>query len=117
MKSGIFPVVFLLLFATPRSQGQEYTVQAIDADTGKGLSGIRIILRYECVFTGSGIATKEHCKFVRKKTDHNGVAHFPDAGRLSNIDDIYPWSVAYAEVCCDISHPVVPGTGTITFKR
>lgn len=57
------------------------------------------------------------CKFVRRKTGSDGLARFPEAGTLKDIDDIYPASIAYQEVCCDISAPVIPGTGTITFKR
>jgi hypothetical protein len=101
----------LLLF------GQEYSVRAVDSQSGKPLKGIPIVLRYECTFTGSGINTKEHCHFIHRTTGKDGIAHFPEAGSLKDVDDIFPMSCKYREDCCDISKPVIPGTGTITFTK
>jgi hypothetical protein len=107
----------LRLRRTDCSLAIEYSVRAIDAKSGKVLGGISITLRYACTTTGSGIKTKIHCKFIQRRTGADGVAHFPEAGTLSDIDDIFPSSTEYGEVCCDISRPVIPGIGTITFRR
>lgn len=96
---------------------QEYSVKAVDADYGKPLSGIPITLRYNCTYTGTGIHIKAHCQFIQRKTGSDGLAHFPEAGSLHDIDDIFSLPIAYGAVCCDISKPQIPGTGTITFKR
>lgn len=92
-------------------------MRAIDAKSGKALERISITLRYACTATGSGIKMKIRCKFIHRKTGGDGVAHFPEAGTLSDIDDIFPSSTVYGEVCCDIPKPVIPGVGTITFQR
>jgi hypothetical protein len=92
-------------------------VLAVEVQTAKPLKGIPIVLRYACTFTGSGVKTKEHCKFIHRRTGNDGIAHFAEAGSLRDIDDIFPMSVAYREVCCDISKPVIPGVGKITFQR
>jgi hypothetical protein len=108
----------LLLFALPNQlHAQEYSVQAIDAKSGKVLKGIPITLRYDCTATGTGIKTKIHCKFLQRKTGSDGIAHFPEAGSLSDIDDIFSLPINYSMVCGDISKPVIPGMGTITFQR
>ena len=101
----------------PQSQAQEYSVQAVDAQSGRPLKGIPIVLRYACTFSGSGTKAKEHCKFIHRKTDKKGIANFPEAGSLHDIDDIFPMSASYREICCDISNPVIPGTGKITFQH
>jgi hypothetical protein len=73
--------------------------------------------RYDCTATGAGIKTKIHCKFLQRKTGPDGVAHFPEAGSLNVIDDIFSLPINYGMVCCDISKPVIPGVSTITFQR
>ena len=109
---------FLLVLCLPSElSAQEYSVRAIDAKSGKALEGIPVTLRYACSFTNSGIKTIEHCKFIQRRTGPDGLAHFPEAGKLKDIDDIFSLPIAYSMVCCDISNPVIPGTGTITFER
>jgi hypothetical protein len=90
---------------------------AVDVDTGKPLSGMPITLRYDCTYTGTGIQTKARCKFIQRKTGADGLAHFPEAGSLRDIDDIFALPITYGAVCCDISKPQIPGTGTIKFKH
>lgn len=108
---------FALLPQSARLYGQDYSVRAVEERSGKPLKGISIVARYNCTFTGSGSKTKEHCKFIHRRTGADGFAHFPEAGSLKDIDDIFPMSAEYREGCCDISHPVIPGTGTITFTK
>lgn len=91
---------------------QEYSVKAVDVDSGKPLSGIPITLRYDCTYAG-----KAGCKFIQRKTGLDGLAHFPEAGSLRDIDDIFSLPITYGAVCCDISKPQIPGTGTIKFKH
>ena len=107
----------LVLFHLPAMAGQEYTVRAVEADSGKLLKGMPITLRYDCVYTGSGLKLKVNCRFIQRKTGADGLAHFPEAGSLHAIDDIFSLPIAYGAVCCDLTNPVVPGTGTIKFKR
>src|SRR5271170_6594781 len=90
---------------------QEYSVKAVDVDTGKALAGIPINLRYDCAYTVKGVQTKVHCKVIQRKTGVDGLAHFPEAGALRNIDDIFSLPITYGAVCCDISKPQIPGTG------
>jgi hypothetical protein len=114
----ILSLAALLFFGLPHQlHAQEYSVQAIDAKSGKVLKGIPVTLRYSCMATGSGIKTKVHCKFIQRRTGSDGIAHFPEAGSLNDIDDIFSLPVTYGMVCCDISKPVIPGMGTITFQR
>jgi hypothetical protein len=117
MKLVLCFTVSLLFWLTCPSQAQEYSVRAVDWKSGKALKGIPISLRYACTFTGSGIKMKEHCKFVQRRTGPDGITHFPEAGSLTDIDDIYSLPITYGMVCCDISKPVIPGMGTMTFKR
>jgi hypothetical protein len=116
MKWAIYSAVALLLFLPRQLHAQEYAVLAVDSKSGKPLSGVPIVLRYACTFTGSGEKIKEHCKSIHRTTGKDGIAHFPEAGSLADIDDIFPMSVAYQEVCCDISRPEIPGVGKITFR-
>jgi len=112
------PLAFLLMLCLPSQlSSQEYSVRAIEAKSGKPLEGIPVTLRYACTVTGSGIKTKVHCKFIQRRTGSDGLAHFPEAGTLKDIDDIFSLPIAYGAVCCDISNPVIPGTGTIAFER
>jgi hypothetical protein len=97
--------------------GQEYSVRAVDADNGKAIRGIPITLRYDCVYSGSGLKLKVNCQFIQRKTGTDGVAHFPEAGSLHEIDDIFSLPIAYGAVCCDITKPRIPGMGTIEFKH
>ena len=101
----------------PKLNAQEYSVRAVDADNGKLLKGIPVTLRYDCEAKGSGTKTKIRCKFIQRKTGDDGIAHFPEAGSLKGIDDIYSLPIVYGAVCCDISKPEIPGTGTIKFRR
>jgi hypothetical protein len=117
MKWLLCSTISLLLWLPHQSQAQEYSVRAIDAESGKALKGITIVLRYACTFSGSGIKTKVHCKYIQRKTETDGIAHFPEAGSLTDIDGIFPMSNTYGEVCCDISKPMIPGMGTLKFKR
>ncbi len=117
MKWFFYSAVLLLLWMPHQLEGQEYSVRAIDAESGKPLQGIPITLRYACTYTGSGIKTEAHCKFIQRKTGNDGIAHFPEAGSLTDIDDIYSLPLTYGMVCCDIDKPKIPGTGTMTFKR
>jgi hypothetical protein len=117
MKWFVYVAFSLSVWLPFRLHAQEYVVQAIDAQSGKPLKGIPIVLRYDCTFTGSEAKTKEHCKFIHRTTGDEGFTHFPEAGSLTDIDDVFPMSAAYREVCCDISEPVIPGTGKITFQR
>jgi hypothetical protein len=108
----------LVLLALPyKLCGQEYSVQAIDVKNGKPLKGIPITLRYACTVTGSRAKTKVRCKFIQRNTGDDGIAHFPEAGSLKDIDDIFSLPISYGEVCCDIFNPVIPGMGTIKFER
>lgn len=119
MKRGSYWSVLLISFLfLPRSVwAQEYSVRAVDEATGKALRGIPITLRYDCTVTGTGIKAKIHCKFIQRRTDRDGLAHFPEAGSLHDIDDIFSLPIKWGAVCCDISKPVIPGTGTIKFRR
>jgi hypothetical protein len=117
VKYVLYSAVLLFLALPHQLRAQEYSVRAIDAKSGKVLGGISITLRYACITTGSGTKTTIHCKFIQRKTGADGVARFPEAGTLSDIDDIFSSSTEYGEVCCDISRPVIPGMGTITFRR
>lgn len=92
-------------------------MRAIDAHSNKLLPGIPITLRYACVAAGSGLKTTFHCKFIQRTTGSDGIARFPEAGYLKDIDDIFSLPITYSAVCCDISKPVIPGTGTMKFKR
>jgi hypothetical protein len=92
-------------------------VRAINVESDKPLQGIPITLRYACITTGSGLKTKVRCKFIQRRTGVDGIAHFPEAASLKDIDDIYSLPITYGVVCCDISSPVIPGMGTIKFKR
>ena len=96
---------------------QEYSVRAVDVNSGKTLKGIPITLRYDCEVKGSGVKTKIRCKSFQRNTGEDGIAHFPEAGSLKDIDDIYSLPITYGAVCCDISKPEIPGMGTIKFKR
>ena len=106
-----------LLLTLGRAVCQEYSVKAVDVDTGKPLIGIPINLRYDCTYTWTDIQTRVHCKVIQRKTGADGLAHFPEAGSLHEIDDIFSLPIAYGPICCDISKPQIPGTGTIKFKR
>jgi len=106
-----------LLSPAQEPQNQGYSVRAIDAQSGKPLRGIPITLRYSCTSTGAGLKLKIHCKFIQRKTGADGIAHFPEAGSLKDIDDIFSLPIRYGALCCDISNPVIPGTGTIKFRK
>jgi hypothetical protein len=107
-----------LLFSLGRAACQEYSVKAVDVDSGKPLAGIPINLCYDCTFTAKGVQTKVHCKFIQQKTGADGPVHFLEAGSLHEIDDIFSLPIAYGAVCCEIPKPQqIPGTGTIKFKR
>ena len=107
----------LLLLSGVAIPAQEYSVRAVDADNGKLLSGIPITLRYDCTYSGVGVKIKAHCKFLQARTGRDGVAHFPTAGSLRAIDDIFSLPITYGAVCCDITAPVIPGIGTIKFRH
>jgi hypothetical protein len=117
MKCVLSSAVLLFLALAHHLRAQEYSVRAIEAKRGKALEGISITIRYACTATGSGIKVKIRCKFIHRKTGSDGVAHFPGAGNLPDIDDIFPSSTVYGEICCDIPKPAIPGVGTITFQR
>jgi hypothetical protein len=106
-----------LLLSFGHAACQQYSVKAVDVDSGKPLAGIPINLRYDCTYTAKGVRTKVHCKVIQRKTGVDGLARFPEAGSLHEIDDIFSLPIAYGAVCCDISKPQIPGTGTIKFKR
>jgi hypothetical protein len=104
-------------FAIPyRCSAQEYSVKAVD-EQGHALSGIPITLRYSCTFTGSGTKIEAHCKYIQRRMGDDGIAHFPEAGSLKDLDDIYSLPITYGMVCCDISQPVIPGSGVMRFRR
>ena len=117
MHVGAFVLGATLALGVGDAACQEYSVKAVDVGTGKALSGMPITLRYDCSYTGTGIGIKAHCKFIQRKTGLDGVAHFPEAGSLGKIDDIFSLPVTYGAVCCDIQPAKFPGIGTITFKR
>ena len=112
-----YSALFLLLCPQLLLHAQEYLVRATDARSGRVLKGIPSTLRYGCTAAGWGVKTRIRCKFIHRKTGADGIAHFPEAGSLDGIDDIFSIPTRYIEVCCDISNPVIPGIGTITFKR
>jgi hypothetical protein len=116
-KCLFYSAVFFFLCLPQLLHAQEYLVRAIDAKSRRVLKGIPVTLRYACTATGSGVKTRVRCKFIQRKTGADGIAHFPEAGSLDGIDDIFSISTRYIEVCCDISNPVIPGIGTITLKR
>jgi hypothetical protein len=118
-KSALWCAASLLPLLSParEPQAQGYSVRAIDAQSGKPLKGIPITLRYSCTTTGAGVNIKFHCRYLQRKTGADGIARFPEAGSLKDIDDIYSLPIRYGALCCDISNPVIPGTGTIKFKR
>jgi hypothetical protein len=112
-----FAPLLALLLSSLYAIGQEYSVRAVDADTGKALTEIPITLRYDCTYTGTGLNVKAHCKFIQRRTGSDGVARFPEAGSLHQIDDIFSLPITYGAICCDITKPEIPGMGTIQFKR
>jgi hypothetical protein len=113
MKFNLLVAVFVVFGSSLPMRGQEFSVRAVDWKSGKNLEDIPITLRYNC---GSG-TPKFHCSWITRKTDKDGIAHFPEAGSLTDIDDIYSLPITYGAVCCDIQPKVFPGTGTIRFKR
>ncbi len=117
MRSIFLAVVSLALLGPTQVYGQEYSVRAVDASSGKTLKDIPITLRYDCTYEGTGLHINSHCKFIQRKTGQDGIAHFPEAGSLHAVDDIYSLPIEYGAVCCDITNPVSPGAGTIKFKR
>ena len=117
MHVGAFVLGATLALGIGHAVCQEYSVKAVDVDTGKALSGMPITLRYDCSYTGTGKGIKAHCKFIQRKTGSDGVAHFPEAGSLGKIDDIFSLPITYGAVCCDIQPGKFPGIGKITFKR
>ncbi len=44
---------------------------------------------------------------LQRKTGPDRLAHFPEAGSLHGIDDIFSLPIAYGAVCCDLTTPVV----------
>jgi hypothetical protein len=101
----------------PSLSAQEFTIHAIDVNSGKNLEGMPITLRYECTSTGSGLKLKMHCKAIQRETDADGIAHFPEAGSLKDIDDIFSLPITYGVVCCDVQPKSFPGSATMKFKR
>jgi hypothetical protein len=111
-----FALLLALMLWPLHALGQEYSVRAIDVDTGKTLANIPITLRYDCTYSGTGTKIKANCKFIQRRTGSDGLAHFPEAGSLHQVDDIFSLPVTYGAVCCDISKPDIPGIGTIKFR-
>jgi hypothetical protein len=73
-------------FAIPcRCSAQEYSVKAVD-EQGHAIKGIPITLRYGCTDTGTGAKIKVQCKHIQRSTGDDGIAHFPEAGSLKNIE-------------------------------
>ena len=112
MKMLLLTFVFCFC-AQSQLHAQEFTVHAVDDSSGKPLSGIPITLRYNC---GAG-TPKFHCSWITRRTGKDGIAHFPEAGSLTDIDDIYSLPIVYGAVCCDIQPKEFPGSGTIRLKR
>jgi hypothetical protein len=108
-------VLFLCVVAI--ASAQEFTIRAEDWKNHKPLDGIPITLRYDCSSTGSGLNLKMHCKFLQRRTGDDGIAHFPEAGSLKDIDDIFSLPITYGAVCCDVQPKQFPGSATITFRR
>jgi hypothetical protein len=110
VKTALCSAVALLVSLSLPHQlyGQEYSIRAIDVKSGEPLKGIPITLRYDCTATGSAANIKMHCKFIQRKTGADGIAHFPEAGSLRDIDDIFSLPTTYGAVCCDISNPKIP---------
>lgn len=98
---------------------REYAVRVVDADSGKPLRKIRIIVRYDCSATGTTFDLKTRCMFMERKTGADGIAHFPEAGSLHLIDVIYAAGARYETVGSDIPEPFAPesGTGNISLRR
>jgi hypothetical protein len=117
MKPVSLATFLLILSLSCHLSAQEYSVRAVDAESGKVLEGIPITLRYRCTVNGTGEKLKEHCEYIQRKTGPDGIAHFPEAGSLKDFDDIYSIPITYAMVCCDISEPTIPGMGTMKFRR
>ena len=103
--------VTILLLGASLVSAQEYTVHAVEDSTGKDLSGIPVILRYNC-----GDTLPFHCKWITRKTGKDGLAHFPEAGTLPGIDDIYALTIPYASLG-DIQPKSFPASGTMRFKK
>ena len=96
---------------------QEFTLKAVEADTGKPLTGIPITMRYGGTVTGTGANIKLHDKYIQRRTGRDGIAHFPEAGSLKDIDDVYSLPIAYGMVCCDVQPKTFPSTATMTFRK
>jgi len=96
---------------------QEFTLKAVEADTGKPLTGIPITMRYGGTVTGTRANIKLHDKYIQRRTGRDGIAHFPEAGSLKDIDDVYSLPIAYGMVCCDVQPKTFPSTATMTFRK
>jgi hypothetical protein len=113
----LFPLILGIAACTTSLAAQEYSVRAVDDSAGKSLSGIPITLRYACTYTGSGLDVKVHCKYIQRRTGADGLAHFPEAMFIKDIDDIYSLPITYGMTCCDITKPQIPGVGVMKFRK
>jgi hypothetical protein len=91
----IFAALTFYLCGACGLNAQEFALRAIDAQTGKPLSGIPITMRYAGTITGSGANIKLHDKFIHRRTGKDGFAHFPEAGLLKDIDDVFSLPITY----------------------
>ena len=88
-KSALWCAATLLPLLSPaRAETPGLFRARIDAQSGKPLKGIPITLRYSCTTTGAGVSIKFHCTYLQRKTGADGIARFPEAGSLKDIDDI-----------------------------
>ncbi len=111
-----FAASALLAFNT--AVAQEFSVHAVEDRTDKPLRDIPITLRYNCTPVGQGLDLKwKGCKWITRRTDKTGAAHFPEAGSLPDLDDVYSLPIAYGMTCCDVQPKTFPSEATMKFHK
>jgi hypothetical protein len=97
---------------------QGFTLHAVEEGTNKPLSNIPITMRYNCTPVGSGLKLKWiGCRWIQRRTDKAGLAHFPEAGSLHDIDDVYSLPIVYAMTCCDVQPKTFSSEARMKFRK
>ncbi|HEV2576365.1 MAG TPA: hypothetical protein VGU25_04050 [Acidobacteriaceae bacterium] len=116
---GIIVVCFACVLPLSKSaEAQGLTIHAVEDGTNKPLRDIPITLRYNCTPVDSGLKLKWHgCKWIQRRTDKAGIASFPEAPSLPNIDDVYSLPITYGMTCCDVQPKSFPAEATMKFRK